>query len=138
MATFTRTLAKVFVVNARGEVLFLRRSATDTNRPLQWDLPGGNVEPGETLEQGAIRETDEEAGIKLSSVRPVYAITEARDWGVGTWLFFAADVDDPEVTLSYEHDDYRWVKLEDILPEITYELHHAVIEFLLTHKLLQK
>ncbi|WP_028552353.1 NUDIX hydrolase [Paenibacillus sp. UNC451MF] len=46
-----------------------------------WSLPGGAVEPGETLEQAVLRETKEESGLEvkvkgLHSVREVF-FTEA-------------------------------------------------------------
>lgn len=44
------------VFNAKGEVLFI-------NRLGKWDLPKGHLEKGETREEGAIREVEEECGI---------------------------------------------------------------------------
>ncbi|WP_274381473.1 NUDIX hydrolase [Paenibacillus mesophilus] len=41
-----------------------------------WSLPGGAVEPGETLEQAVIRETKEEAGVDIK-VTGLYSVREA-------------------------------------------------------------
>ena len=44
------------VVNVKGEVLFIYRDGV-------WDLPKGFVEIGESLEEGAKREVEEETGV---------------------------------------------------------------------------
>nr|WP_319383491.1 NUDIX domain-containing protein [uncultured Roseibium sp.] len=49
---------RVIVVDDRGSVLLVRHTYLDG-----WYLPGGAVDRGETLEQAAIREVQEEAGI---------------------------------------------------------------------------
>ncbi len=46
------------VVDDSGDMLLIRRN----NR---WDLPKGKVEAGETLIQAALREVEEESGIKV-------------------------------------------------------------------------
>lgn len=52
--------AAVSIVDIKGRVLLLRR--TDNGC---WGLPGGAMEPGETLEEAALRETREETGLAL-------------------------------------------------------------------------
>ncbi len=37
----------------------------------QWMVPGGNLEPGETLEEGVIREVEEETNLKVEVLRHV-------------------------------------------------------------------
>ena len=60
-----RTLAASAVVkNAEGQVLLVLRA----NEPDAgcWTIPGGHVEPGETLEDAAVREAFEETGLRVA------------------------------------------------------------------------
>ena len=45
------------VLNPAKEVLFIYRNS-------RWDLPKGKIEKGESIEEGAIREVEEETGVK--------------------------------------------------------------------------
>jgi ADP-ribose pyrophosphatase YjhB (NUDIX family) len=51
--------ANVVVTNEQDEVLMIRR--TDNGN---WALPGGGMDPGETLSETAVREVEEETGIR--------------------------------------------------------------------------
>ncbi len=51
------------VVAHRGRVLLIRRGRPP--RAGEWSIPGGHLQPGETVEQAARREIAEETGIVL-------------------------------------------------------------------------
>lgn len=51
------TAAGGMVLNKQNEVLFIYRNG-------RWDLPKGRVEKAESLEEGAIREVEEETGVQ--------------------------------------------------------------------------
>lgn len=59
----------VLVPNDTGQLLFIKRG----HEPYRgsWCLPGGLVDPGETVEMAAIREVEEETGLKVSIERIV-------------------------------------------------------------------
>lgn len=80
---------------AGGAAFVLCRRASRLNAHAgQWALPGGRLDPGETAEEAALRELDEELGVALpeSSVlgllddyptRSGYVITPVVVWGGG-------------------------------------------------------
>lgn len=61
-----------FVRNARGELLVCRRAFEPARGTL--DLPGGFVEPGESIEDGCRREVREETGAEVASLRYLFSI----------------------------------------------------------------
>jgi 8-oxo-dGTP pyrophosphatase MutT (NUDIX family) len=57
--------ASAFVLSSRGVILHRHR------RLGIWVQPGGHVDPGETAEEAALRETTEETGLAVRHVEPV-------------------------------------------------------------------
>ncbi len=57
--------ASVALVDSRGWILLQERDEHPAVDPECWGFPGGGVEEGETFEEAAYRELDEETGVRL-------------------------------------------------------------------------
>ena len=57
------------VTNAKGEFLLIRRSGL-------WDLPKGHLEPGEDIGITALREVEEETGLKELTLGDFICVTD--------------------------------------------------------------
>lgn len=110
-------VAKVAVVNYAGHLLIMWRSSADSYRPLGADFPGGEIEPGETPVQAALRETEEETeiGLTLEQLRLVGSFAkdiQEPDNPIKTIMstVYVAHVGDPTVRLnSSEHSGAVWL-----------------------------
>jgi len=107
------------LVRAGGGVL--RRRSTNgrtqyalVHRPRydDWSLPKGKVDPGETDEEAALREVQEETGVR-GTLGPELEATRYRDRNgrmkqVRYWLMEPADGESPTFRPNDEIDDVRW------------------------------
>ena len=61
-------VASALVVDDSGRIFFQKRSATRKRFPDTWDVVGGHLEPGETIEEALRREVTEETGWRVAAV----------------------------------------------------------------------
>lgn len=59
--------AGVILVDRRGWVLLQERDEHPAIDPEKWSLCGGHLEPGEDYHVGALRELEEETGIRMGA-----------------------------------------------------------------------
>lgn len=102
------------VLEWRGRVLLLKRSALVAHDRGRWHCVTGYVEAGRTTIEQAIDELYEETGLRVVDLAslaagPVLSIRDAtgQAWPVHT---FKASTQRKRLTLNWEHDTYRWVR----------------------------
>lgn len=98
--------AATIIERRDGAILLLQRGPTAPWMPYRWNLPGGLIEPGETPAQAAVRETAEEAGLRVRRLVPFARAPDAD----GELLYvFCAVVWPGRVVLDHESCAYAWV-----------------------------
>jgi 8-oxo-dGTP diphosphatase len=98
------------ILTRGGQVLLIRRK--NVHGAGSWSTPGGHLEFGETPEQCAIRETQEEVGVTVSGVRFLAltndVFTAAGRHYLTVWMQAEAFQGEPVVTAAYEADAMGW------------------------------
>ena len=59
------------ILMRNGEILLAKRAADKRLYPNHWDLVGGHVEAGESVDAALIREVEEEVGVTPTAFRLV-------------------------------------------------------------------
>jgi 8-oxo-dGTP diphosphatase len=98
-----------------GRLLAARRSHPPALAGL-WELPGGKVEPGESLAQAAVREIEEELGCSVEVTGTLAGSSPVAD-GLELRVVLARLVDGDPV--PREHDAVRWLRTAE-LDEVTW------------------
>ena len=112
--SFFASLVAVRQTGDKHEVLLLKRAQTLVG---EWCQVAGKIEEGETAWQCALRELDEETGLKpdtLYSADTCEQFYEAdRDAVTIAPVFVAFISHSVGVSLNHEHSDFRWVSFEE-------------------------
>jgi 8-oxo-dGTP diphosphatase len=78
-----------------------------------WGLPGGALDPGETIHEGLLRECAEELGsdIAIRYLSGVYAHSAVQSHA---FIFRCELLEDKVIRLSSEHSDYAYFPVDDL------------------------
>jgi 8-oxo-dGTP diphosphatase len=111
------------VVVSNGKVALVHRPRYD-----DWTLPKGKLEPGESFEEAATREVQEETGLRTRPVRELpstrYSVN-GRPKIVRYWLM---DVEhEAPFAPNDETDELRWVTPGEALGLLTYDRDRDVL-----------
>ena len=92
-----------------------------------WGLPKGKLEAGETKQQAATRELQEETGLQATII-PGFEVTYEYNFvevdGVPSHKIvsmFVGKADDGTITLSHEHIDHAWLPLAQAVERVNYQ-----------------
>lgn len=107
MAEYTGEVT-VNVVENNGEYLFAERSKDN-----KWEFVGGKVEEGETIEEAALRELEEETGLQAEviEVNGSYPSADNPEWELVAIHMKSYNRD---VQLADEHNQYDWIEPDEI------------------------
>ncbi|MFP6584182.1 MAG: NUDIX domain-containing protein [Candidatus Hydrogenedentota bacterium] len=115
-----------FLTNADGELLMVQRSVEP--RKGLWTLPGGFVESGETTEEAALRELEEETGLIGSGVTLLGASSlPGKTTGGVIVLAYTVDSWEGEMEAKTDAMDLGFFSLEK-RPEVAFEVHMNLLE----------
>ena len=120
-------IAAAVIVND-GQVLMVRRRVKEGQ--LSWQFPAGEVEAGESAEDAAVRETQEETGL---AVRATSHLGERVHPNTGrTMLYVACDVVNgtAQVTDDEELAEVAWCDRATLTAHVPYPFYGPVQEHL--------
>ncbi len=96
------------------------------SKHLGWDFPKGHIESGESSEQAALREVEEETGVRAEIIERVgetkYFYFEDGERVFKTVIFFLMKyVGEGEATTAFEVSDMAWLSVDEVEEKLTFK-----------------
>lgn len=120
----TRFCVRILMQNDKGEICAIK-----SEKYGYMQLPGGGIDEGESIIEALRRETEEETGFSIKTIKPIGYTLEKREdvrnthnWDRDISYVFSA-LPDKEVGTKYMEDEIAegfkpiWIKLEDFIAE---------------------
>lgn len=131
---------KALVQEQSGKFLVLKVNQAKFKDPKPddyWDIPGGRVLEGATIEETLFRELEEETGITaLDFFKPLDTILsnieiplkDGRKVGLILTIYYCTLQSIPSIKLSAEHTEYAWVSPSEASTVLAYKYPKEFIE----------
>lgn len=107
------------IFNDKGELFLSKRSKNTKNEKGCWEIPGGAVDFGETLEHAVKRETMEEFGVEIEVLEQFPAAdhlipSENQHWVPTTFLARLRPGQIPKIMEPDKCDEIGWFALDKL------------------------
>lgn len=119
--------AATIVLNNQKEILLIKGPRRG------WEMPGGQVEEGESLKDAAIRETKEESGIDIEVIK-FCGVFQNVSGSICNTLFLGIPIGG-ELTTSSESLEVGFFPIKKALEMVTWENFKQRIEYCLNENL---
>ena len=111
---------KGLITNQEGKILLLKAdvSGHKINTNAYWDIPGGRIQKGQTVNQALKREIKEETGISDIGIPKLMTtvisnheipINDAQTAGLVLMIYKLQIKNSAKIRISSEHTAYEWV-----------------------------
>ena len=112
---YPREAVSVVIFNERNEILMIREKRYTVQR-LEWEIPAGKTETGETIEAAARREAMEETGCTLKDLQFLCSQNPANGMSDCVCHVFAARVaSEGEIRDTDEVADKKWMPIPEVM-----------------------
>ncbi|WP_203248756.1 NUDIX hydrolase [Sporosarcina beigongshangi] len=119
--------AATIVLNDQNEILLIKGPRRG------WEMPGGQVEEGESLKEAAIRETKEESGIDIE-ITKFCGVFQNINASICNTLFLARPIGG-ELTTSIESLEVGYFPIEKALEMVTWGNFRQRIDYCLNDEM---
>ena len=121
------TIAAAVIVND-GKLLLVRRRVSEGT--LSWQFPAGAIEPGESPEQAAVRETQEETGLLVTTTKNLGHRTHPTTGR--TMIYIACDLVSGEVAIGDPDElaEFTWAPQADLPTLVPHGFFETVQKYL--------
>ncbi len=130
-----------FVINKKGQLLMgLRRDEMDKGN---WAVPGGHLDVGDTLEECALRELQEETGLVADDAIQFSQVEQPMTLSNKHYLHFGFIIKDFEEkpVINGEPEDierWEWFDIQELPPNIAPSQREMILKFLKLNKVVFK
>jgi 8-oxo-dGTP diphosphatase len=111
-------------IQAAGGVVLRDGKVAVVHRPKydDWSLPKGKLDPGESFEDAALREVEEETGLRCTLVRELPAVEYEVRGRPKLVRYWAMEVEgETPFDPGEEVDEVRWLEPDEALALLSYD-----------------
>ncbi|MFE3657247.1 NUDIX hydrolase [Streptomyces sp. NPDC059165] len=126
--TTTKPGISAAIIVRDGRVLMVRRRVKEGE--LMWQFPAGGIEPGESPEEAAVRETAEETGLEVKALRLLGQRVHPKTGREMSYTAAEVVGGEAHVADADELDAVAWVTHGELGEYVPYGLFDAVQEYL--------